>query len=220
MERSPSGIAGRPPRNFNSQAVVSRLSAGGWESPEKVFATPVPMYDLGAATNDAGEILLAGTVSSGSGGVTDVRGTIAPSISAPWPDITLLSPAGIAAKQYRSEKVVAAAGNAFYAGWGVHGGSNDGSQVIATRTPASWLCNGADPDADGNADADAHGNADGDPNAHPDSAAPAASPQPLPVPLRPPPRTRCRSRTSRAAAARSPTSRRSRPPRSACAGAS
>jgi hypothetical protein len=84
--------------NFNDDIVVSRLGNAGWETPQKVFDVPTAFANASVATNDAGEILLAATLLYPPS-ISDVRTSIAPSLSAPWPDLTLLSPQATPTKQ-------------------------------------------------------------------------------------------------------------------------
>jgi hypothetical protein len=123
--------------NFNDDIVVSRLSAAGWESPQ-VFNLPNRFGNASVATNDGGEILLAGTLFSGPGDVSDIRATIAPSVTGAWPAMTLVSPLANTTNQYR-DVIAGGGGSAFYLGWGVHGGSNERSEVISTK-PAGVTC--------------------------------------------------------------------------------
>ena len=64
-----------------------------------------------AATNDSGEILLAATW-SGASDVSDIRASIAPSLTGAWPAMTLVSPPASTADQYR-DAIAAGGGTAF-----------------------------------------------------------------------------------------------------------
>jgi hypothetical protein len=156
------------------EVVVGRLGAGGWDL--KVFKLPGALSSPRVAVNDAGEILLAADYFHGN--VDDIYAAIAPSLSAPWPALGLVSPVGGAAQQYR-DPFVAAGGSAFAIGWGVHGGSNQRTEVISTK-PAGAACGGTGtptptPTASATATATATPTATA-------TATPSATPDPLPLP--------------------------------------
>ena len=135
----------------NYDIVVSRLSGAGWDTP-KVFDIPDRLYGASAATNAAGEILLAGTLNSGTGsGVENTYASIAPSLTGAWPDMTRVSPPA-GSKLYRTP-VAGGGGTAFYVAWSVHG-AGDGTEMISTKTPGTCATPTPTPTAD--ADADAH----------------------------------------------------------------
>ena len=139
LARHPEGVvAVWTRRNNETQVVVSRLRAAGWETPV-AFAVPTSYYAPRVAVNDAGEILLAGTVDYSS--VTEIRGMIVPSLTAPWPSPALLSPQASVANQYRDAFAVAG-GSAFSVGWGVHGTGNQRTEVISTKA-AGAACGAA-----------------------------------------------------------------------------
>jgi hypothetical protein len=163
--------------NFNDDIVVSRLSGSGWETPQKVFDTPSRFTGASAATNDGGEILLAGTLDHSN--VTDVWATIAPSLTGAWPAMTLTSPLASTTDQYR-DAIAGGGGSAFYLGWGVHGGQNQRTEIISTKASG---CAPAAPTATAT------------PVATPDPLpapppAPTATPTPAPGPLAPAPMPR------------------------------
>ena len=67
--------------NFNDDIVVSRLSGAGWDTPQ-IFDVTNRFGDVNAATNDAGEILLAATLWAGSpNDLSEIRASIAPSLT-------------------------------------------------------------------------------------------------------------------------------------------
>ena len=170
LARHPEGVvAVWTRRNNETQVVVSRLRAAGWETPV-AFAVPTSYYEPRVAVNDAGEILLAGTVDYSS--VTEIRGMIVPSLTAPWPSPALLSPQASVANQYRDAFAVAG-GSAFSVGWGVHGTGNQRTDVISTKA-AGAAC-GAAPTPTATASA----SASPDPLPLP-SPAPTATPAPSP----------------------------------------
>ena len=85
------GRAGRRPEH--DEIVVARLNGATWDL--KVFkltAGAVSAPQL--AVNAAGEILVAADTLHGN--VDDIYASIAPSLTAPWPDLALVSPAGSA----------------------------------------------------------------------------------------------------------------------------
>jgi hypothetical protein len=125
--------------NPNSELVVSRLSAGGWDTPHAFAVKRV--YHAAAVANSAGEILVTSSV---SGTFSDVRAAVVPSLTAAWPaDLTRVSPEPSAQADYRGQATAAASGTAFFVGWGVHRGNNERSEVIATRPAAT--CGTASP---------------------------------------------------------------------------
>jgi hypothetical protein len=93
---------------------------------------PNRFANASAATNDAGEILLAGTLFSGASDVADIRATTAPSLTGAWPAMTLVSPGASTSSQYR-DVIAGGGGSAFYLAWGVHGGSNERTEAISTK---------------------------------------------------------------------------------------
>jgi hypothetical protein len=161
--------------NFNDDIVVSRETGGAWEVPI-AFDLASRFDSAAAATNAAGEILLAGALDHG--GVDDIWATIAPSISGAWPAMTLVSPSANATNQYR-DAFAAGGGSAFYVGWGVHGGNNQRTEVISTK-PAGATCGVAPtPTATATATASATATATASPNPLP-APSPTPSPQPQP----------------------------------------
>lgn len=151
--------------NFNDDVVVSRLSAGGWETP-KSFDAPNRYTSASVATNATGEILLAAGLNSGAGsGVDDIRAAIAPSLTADWPNLALVSPAGTSANLYR-DAVAAGGGTAFSIAWGVHGAGNRRTEAISTKAPGTCEAQPAPPPVP----------------TPPPPATPTAVPNPQPVP--------------------------------------
>jgi hypothetical protein len=159
LVRHPQGVVAawiRQPTatNTSSDLMVSRLSAAGWETPHAFAVKRV--YDAAVATTTAGAILVTSSVVTGTAtSFSDVRAAVVPSISASWPaDLTRVSPEANAQAEYRGEATAAGAGTAFYLGWGVHGGGNQRSEVIATRpgaacgtaTPTPTATAGSSPD--------------------------------------------------------------------------
>jgi hypothetical protein len=121
------------PSNFTDDIVVSRLSAAGWETPLATFDLPSRFASASVATNDGGEVLLAATLFYGSSDVSDIRASIAPSLTGAWPAMTLISPQANTTNQYR-DAIAGGGGSAFYVGRGVHGGSNERTELIATKS--------------------------------------------------------------------------------------
>lgn len=116
--------------NFKQEVVVGRFNGTSWDL--KVLAPAAgPLFDSQLAVNAAGEILVTADHYAGTGGPIDIRSAIAPSLTAPWPDLALASPAAVASKQYR-ESFAVSGGTAFAIGWGVHGASNQRTEVIST----------------------------------------------------------------------------------------
>jgi len=154
-------------QTFGDDIVVARLSGAGWDSPKVFDLVATPLYGASAATNAAGEILLAGTRDIGTG--QETYASIAPSLSAAWPDLTRVSPPA-GGKLYRTP-VAGGGGTAFYVAWSVHG-AGDGTEIISTKP--SGTCGTSTPTPTPTATATATPTATADP-----------SPQPLPAPPAP-----------------------------------
>ena len=116
----------------NYDLVVSRLSGAGWDTPKVFDFATDRLYGASAATNAAGEILFAGTRDATAG--QDIYASIAPSITAAWPDLTRVSPVA-GSKLYRTP-VAGGGGTAFHLAWSVHG-AGDGTEIITTKAPGT-----------------------------------------------------------------------------------
>src|SRR5690242_19639167 len=95
LVRHPAGaIASWPPApNISNVDIGVARFAGAWET-KKVYDMPAYFVDYDAAANSNGEILFAAQLDYGTGAnLEDIYGAVVPTISAPWPDLTLLSPA-------------------------------------------------------------------------------------------------------------------------------
>jgi hypothetical protein len=118
----------------NDDIVVSRIGAGGWEDPPRVFDPGAAVGSVNAAVDAAGEILLAGQLVIG--GASEVQGTIAPSLTAAWPELARLSPPSTETYEPR-DAIVGGGGPAFYLGWGVHGAGGQRSEIVSTASSGS-----------------------------------------------------------------------------------
>ena len=168
LVRHPSGVIAMWTHAQNITNVdigVARYS-GTWET-KKVYADDSYFVDFDAAANNAGEILFAAQLDHGTGAnLEDIYGATVPSISAPWPDLTLLSPASNGTTLLQREPHVVAGGTDFFLGWSIHGGP-DSSQAIATN--AVPACADAPPTPTPVATASA-------------TPSPTPAPQPIPQP--------------------------------------
>ena len=136
LVRHPQGVVAAWTRratstSSNYDVVASRLSGAGWDAPKVFDLVPNPVHGASVATNAAGEILVAGTRDAGG---QEIYGSIAPSLSAAWPDMTRVSPAA-GGKLYRTP-VAGGGGTAFYVAWSVHG-AGDGTEIITTKAPGT-----------------------------------------------------------------------------------
>jgi hypothetical protein len=150
--------------NFNRDIVVSRLTGASWDAP-KAFDLADPLYSASAATDAAGELLLTATRDTSTG--QDIYASIAPSLSAAWPDMTRISPPA-GGKLYRTP-VAGGGGTAFYLAWSVHG-AGDGTEIISTK--ATGGCGTPTPTATPIATADPS------PQPLPPQPTPSATPDP------------------------------------------
>jgi hypothetical protein len=152
------------PSNFSADLGAARFD-GAWET-KQVYDLATRFVDYDAAVNSAGQILLAGQLDHGTNAsLQEIFAATVPSLAAPWPDVTLVSPASNGTNQLYRGPVAAAGGTDFFLGWSVHGGARHG-QVVATSTPPACAAAAAAPTST--------------PTPSP-TAAPAPSPQPLPL---------------------------------------
>ncbi len=146
LVRHPDGIVAAWTRwpsvqNTTFEVVVARLNGAAWDT--RVFKlTPGAVALPQLAVDAAGEILLAADYSHNN--VDDIYASIAPSLTAAWPDLALVSPAAVPTKQFR-EPFAAGGGPAFAIGWGVHGGSNQRTEVISNQPAGSATCGTTSP---------------------------------------------------------------------------
>src|SRR5262249_54481773 len=93
LVRHPNGVIAlwsRSTQPTSADFAVARFS-GAWDA-KKVYDLPDYFVDYDAAANSTGEILLAAQLAHGPGSnLEDIYGATVPSISAPWPDLALLS---------------------------------------------------------------------------------------------------------------------------------
>jgi hypothetical protein len=147
LARHPSGLAAVWTRRTgnvpNDDLGVSRLGAGGWEA-KKLFDMANRFATVTTAANTDGEVLVAGNLNHGSAPeLSDVWGTVVPSLAAPWPaSLDLLSTADTGTLEYR-DPIAAGGGSTFVLGWAVHGASTDYSEAIATTSAPP--CGGSGP---------------------------------------------------------------------------
>ena len=139
--RHPNGVVAAWTRwptlsNQTMEIVVGRLNGATWDL--KVFKLAGAVSSPRLAVNAAGEILVAGDYFHNN--VDDIYASIAASLTAPWPDLTLVSPPGTPTQHYRDPFVVGG-GPAFAVGWGVHGGNHRRTEVISTKS-AGATCAG------------------------------------------------------------------------------
>ena len=112
--------------NSNAEVMVSRLSAAGWDTPHAFAVKRVG--HVAAATNSAGEILVSGTVATGTTTTfSDVRAAVVPSLTAAWPaDLTRVSPEPNAQAEYRGRARSRAQGaRSTWAGVSIEGTTSD-----------------------------------------------------------------------------------------------
>jgi hypothetical protein len=187
LVRHPNGLVAtwtrRPTSsNPNAEIVVARLNGSSWDT--KIFKVTGAVFAPRLAVNAAGEVLLAADYAHNN--VDDIHVSIAPSLTAPWPDLAPGSPAAVASKQYR-DPIAVGGGSAFYVGWGVHGGNNQRTEVISTR-PAGAACAGAPtPTPTPTATASATPSATPSPDPLPATPTPVPTPVPTPNPTPAPP---------------------------------
>jgi hypothetical protein len=178
LVRHPNGVIAmwtHAPTISNVDIGVARYS-GAWES-KKVYDNPTYFVDFDAAANSAGEILFAAQLDHGPGEtLEDIYGATLPSITAPWPDLTLLSPASNGTTLLQREPHAAAGGTDFFLGWSIHGGPSSSKAIATDAVPG---CATAPPSPTPIATATATA-----------TATPAPQPLPLPKPTtssQPPP---------------------------------
>ncbi|WP_211233020.1 hypothetical protein [Solirubrobacter soli] len=177
LVRHPGGLVAaweRRTQSFVIETVVSRFNGTSWDTPK-----PFAVYGPTVAVNGVGEILVAGT----AGNDPETHAVIASSLSAAWPAIARVSPPGTSSDQFRDPEA-GGGGNDFYLAWGVHGGSNERTEVISTKP--STTC-AATPTATPTATATATPSATPDPL--PATPTPTATPTstPTPTPTQAPP---------------------------------
>ena len=196
LVRHPSGAVAmwaHAPNITNVDIGVARFS-GAWET-KKVYDMPSYFVAYDAASNSNGEILFAAQLDHGAGStLEDIYGATVPSIGAPWPDLSLLSPASNGTTLLQREPHAAAGGTDFFLGWSIHGGPSSSKAIATNAVPA---CASAQPA----------------PTATPQATPPSPSPQPLPQPKPasdPPRRSAASSRSPSARAAPAPSRSRSR----------
>jgi hypothetical protein len=163
--------------NFDDDVIVTRLRAGGWDAPT-AFHVGRAFYEPRAAVNDAGEILLAGTVETAAD-LTEIHGMIAPSLIDDWPAPARLSPQASLTYQHRTP-FAAGGGSAFSLGWSAYGTADDRTEVISTK-PAGAACGEA---ATPTPTVSASPSPEPDPLPQP-AATPPPAPQPTPKPAGP-----------------------------------
>ena len=167
LVRHPNGVValwGHAQNSSNVDIGVARFS-GGWET-KKVYDMPAYFVAYDAAANSTGEILFAAQLDHGAGAsLEDIYGATVPSIGAPWPDLTLLSPASDGTTLLQREPHAAAGGTDFFLGWSIHGGPSSSKVVATNAVPA---CATAPPAAT-------------------PTPTPAPQPQPQPLPQPKPP---------------------------------
>ena len=138
LVRHPSGAIamwGHAPNMTNVDIGVARFG-GAWET-KKVYDMPAYFVDYDAAANSAGEILIAAQLDHGTGaGLEDIYGATVPSLGAPWPDLTLLSPASDGSALLQREPHAAAGGTDFFLGWSIHGGPSSSQAIASNPVPA------------------------------------------------------------------------------------
>jgi hypothetical protein len=163
LVRHPNGVVAmwrHAPNISNVDIGVARFG-GVWE-PKKVYDMPSYFVDYDAAANSNGEILFAAQLDHGTGaGLEDIYGAVVPSLSAPWPDLTLLSPASNGTTLLQREPHAAAGGTDFFLGWSIHGGPDSSTAIATNAVPA---CASAPPSPT-------------------PSATPSPTPQPQPTPI-------------------------------------
>jgi hypothetical protein len=138
LVRHPNGVVamwGHAPNISNVDIGVARFG-GAWET-KKVYDMPAYFVDYDAAVNSNGEILFAAQLDHGTGaGLEDIYGAVVPSLSAPWPDLTLLSPASNGTTRLQREPHAAAGGADFFLGWSIHGGPGSSELIATNAVPA------------------------------------------------------------------------------------
>ena len=123
LVRHPDGVVAactRKPRSRRDQHredVVGRLNGATWDL--KVFqATAGALSTPRLAVNAAGEIVVA--ADDFQDNVDEIYASIAPSLTAAWPALTLRLALGDAATEHYRDPFVVGGGPAFAVGWGVH----------------------------------------------------------------------------------------------------
>jgi hypothetical protein len=138
LVRHPNGVIAMWTHSQNITNVdvgVARFG-GAWET-KKVYDDATYFVDFDAAANSAGEILFAAQLDHGTGAnLEDIYGAVLPSLSAPWPDLALLSPASNGTTLLQREPHAAAGGTDFFLGWSIHGGPSSSKAIATNAVPA------------------------------------------------------------------------------------